>query len=163
MYQRILVAVDRSEISQQVLQTALMLANATGAALNLLHVLSYEDEHAPGLKEKGTVEYQRRWESFEQDGAALLQAYVEQTHDAGVMVDYELLPGKPGRLICDMAALWEADLIVIGRRRLSGLKEMILGSVSNYVAHSAPCAVLLVQGSKSALSSASTEQSSPDQ
>ncbi|NEO65320.1 MAG: universal stress protein, partial [Moorea sp. SIO4G2] len=37
-------------------------------------------------------------------------------------------------------------LIVLGRRGLGGLKEMVLGSVSNYVVHHAPCSVLVVQG-----------------
>ena len=41
---------------------------------------------------------------------------------------------------------WEADLIVIGRRGHQGLSEILLGSVSNYVVHHAPCSVLVVQG-----------------
>ncbi len=33
----------------------------------------------------------------------------------------------------------------MGSRGLKGLKEMFLGSVSNYVTHHAPCSVLIVR------------------
>ena len=36
-------------------------------------------------------------------------------------------------------------MIVVGSRGLKGLKEMFLGSVSNYVTHHAPCSVLIVR------------------
>ncbi len=145
MYHRILVAIDASEIGQQVLSSAIELAKATGGTLHLLRVLSYEDEHAPGLKEKGTPEYERRWHEFEKDNNALLSASLEQVRAAGVVAEVSLLPGKPGRLICEVAEQWLADTIVIGRRQLSGLKQLLLGSVSNYVVHSAPCSVLVIQ------------------
>ncbi|MEO0350033.1 MAG: universal stress protein, partial [Cyanobacteria bacterium P01_A01_bin.15] len=41
---------------------------------------------------------------------------------------------------------WNADLIMMGRRGRSGFSELLLGSVSNYVMHHAPCSVLTVQG-----------------
>jgi nucleotide-binding universal stress UspA family protein len=147
MYQRILVAIDASGIGQQVLDAAISLAKATGGTLHLLRVLSYEDEQAPGLKEKGTPEYDRRWTEFEKDGNTLLSASLEQVQAAGIVAEGSLLPGKPGRLICELAEQWTADTIIIGRRQLTGLKQLLLGSVSNYVVHSAPCSVLVIQGS----------------
>ncbi|MGQ9872468.1 universal stress protein [Leptodesmis sp.] len=38
-----------------------------------------------------------------------------------------------------------ADLILIGNRGHTGLKELFLGSASNYVLHHAPCSVLTVK------------------
>ncbi|NEO28803.1 MAG: universal stress protein, partial [Kamptonema sp. SIO4C4] len=35
--------------------------------------------------------------------------------------------------------------VIIGRRGRVGLSEILLGSVSNYVLHHAPCAVMVVQ------------------
>lgn len=49
-------------------------------------------------------------------------------------------------MICDVARSWKADLIVLGRRGYSGVKELFLGSVSNYVLHHTPCSILTVQG-----------------
>lgn len=41
---------------------------------------------------------------------------------------------------------WDADLIVVGSHGRKGLSEMLLGSVSNYVVHHAPCSVIIVHG-----------------
>jgi nucleotide-binding universal stress UspA family protein len=145
MFQKILVAIDKGEIGRQVLDAAIALAKCNNASLHLLRVLSYEDEHAPGLKEKGTSEYQLRWSIFEADNQELLEASLATVTDAGLPVETSLIPGKPGRVICDMAKMLSVDTIVLGRRELTGFKELILGSVSNYVVHSAPCSVLVVQ------------------
>jgi len=52
--------------------------------------------------------------------------------------------GSPGRVICEIAKAWQADLIILRRRGYSGLTEMLLGSVSNYVLHHAPCSIHVV-------------------
>ncbi|MEM7592653.1 MAG: universal stress protein, partial [Cyanobacteria bacterium P01_A01_bin.83] len=52
--------------------------------------------------------------------------------------------GQPAQQICESAKEWQADLIVIGSHGRKGLNELIVGSVSNYVSHHVPCAVLLV-------------------
>jgi nucleotide-binding universal stress UspA family protein len=51
-------------------------------------------------------------------------------------------PGKAPERIMEAAASAGSSLIVIGRRGLSGVRA--LGSVSERVAHRAPCSVLLV-------------------
>jgi len=61
--------------------------------------------------------------------------------------------GDPGRWIRDLAHSWEADLIVLGRRGLTGVAEMFLGSVSNYIVHHVGCSVLVVQFSGSGVES----------
>ena len=53
--------------------------------------------------------------------------------------------GDPGRWVRDLAQSWEADLVVLGRRGLTGVAEMFLGSVSNYIVHHVNCSVLVVQ------------------
>ena len=44
-----------------------------------------------------------------------------------------------------LSAEEKADLIVLGSRGLSGIKAFLLGSVSDRVAHHAPCSVLIVR------------------
>ena len=51
-------------------------------------------------------------------------------------------PGKPWDVILDAAEQTKAALVVIGSRRLSGLRAF--GSVSRRVVHDAPCSVLVV-------------------
>ena len=64
----------------------------------------------------------------------------------GIPTESKCEVGHPGSLIRDLAMNWSADLIVMGRRGLSGLQEVFLGSVSNYILHHAPCSVLIVHG-----------------
>lgn len=52
--------------------------------------------------------------------------------------------GIPGEAILNEARQGGYGLIVIGRRGLSPLKELFLGSVSQAVLHSAPCPILIV-------------------
>lgn len=156
MFQKILVAIDHSSISKQAFEQALALAKLTEANLMLLHVLSYEEEGSPripvltgfdsypGMIRTQALElYQQQWENYESQGLAMLRSRAQEAADLGVRVEFTQTPGSPGRAICDLARTWGADLILVGRRGRSGLSELFLGSVSNYVLHHAPCSVLI--------------------
>ncbi|MBE9181101.1 universal stress protein [Oculatella sp. LEGE 06141] len=157
MIQKILVAIDQSTANRRVVQEAIALSAAIQAELNFVHVLSFEDEgssDAPAYYRTGffpvpnvaTFErYQHRWEMHKQQGLELLQFQIQHSTEAGVRATFTQVAGDPGRAICRLALEWEADLIVMGRRGLSGLSEILIGSVSNYVLHHAPCSVLTVQ------------------
>ena len=47
MYHKILVAIDRSPISEKVFETGLTLAKALDSQLMLLHILSQESQDSP--------------------------------------------------------------------------------------------------------------------
>ncbi|MBW4487636.1 MAG: universal stress protein [Trichocoleus desertorum ATA4-8-CV12] len=156
MFRRILVAIDHSSISKQAFEQALALAKLTEANLMLLHVLSYEEEGSPripvltgldsypGMIRMQALElYQQQWQNYESQGLAMLRSRAQEAADAGVRVEFTQSPGSPGRAICDLAQTWGADLVLVGRRGRSGLSELFLGSVSNYVLHHAPCSVLI--------------------
>lgn len=156
MFHKILVAIDTSEFGKYVFDAALNLAKLTGASLMLLHVLSAEEEGSPstpiifsGLGYAGSDKiiesYREEWEAFEKRSLELLQFRKHEAILVGVNAEFSQRLGSPGRTICDFAHTWQADLIVIGRRGHSGLTELILGSVSNYVLHYALCTVLTVQ------------------
>lgn len=166
MFYKILVAMDNSAIGKSVFDEALGLAKATGATLMLLHVLSFEEkgspelvvfptvEHYPGLSGRSLDIYQEQWKTFEEHGLELLRARLDEANAAGVTTELTQNSGSPGKTICEVALNWGSDLIVMGRRGHSGLTELIMGSVSNYVLHHAPCSVLTVQHSVTAKSEA---------
>jgi nucleotide-binding universal stress UspA family protein len=156
MFNRILVAVDRSEMSIKVFEQALSLAKITSANLMLLHVLSQEEEgspealvfpnidYYPGWNEQSFQLYQEHWEKFKNEGLQMLQSWSAQANKSGVNTEFTQNTGNPGRRICELAIDWNADLIMMGRRGRSGLTEFFLGSVSIYVLHHAPCSVQIV-------------------
>lgn len=59
----------------------------------------------------------------------------------------EVRSGRPHRRIVEAAEESQATLVVLGSRGLSGVRA--LGSVSERVAHQAPCSVLIVRDSES--------------
>lgn len=162
MFHQILVALDRSAASQQVFDTALSIAKANQAKLILLHVLSAEESYSPimspyliehrkrcihvppKIMHQANEVFDREWSDFKQQGIELLRSYAEQAIAAGIQTEFSQITGHPSSTICDFARSCYADIIIIGRRGYSGLKEMLLGSVSNYVLHHVLCSVLLV-------------------
>ena len=157
MIDKILVAVDHSAKNQFVFDSAVSLAKATGATLMLLHILPedevgysalpvYTSPFVSGVQEEHNFElHQQELAQYKQRGLDFLQGLTEKATKAGVKAEYSQLTGNPGRMICELADNWSADLILVGSRGLKGLKEMFLGSVSNYVTHHAPCSVLIVR------------------
>jgi nucleotide-binding universal stress UspA family protein len=158
LFEKILVAIDMSEMAKPVFAQALSLAQKHRANLMLLHVLSSEEDGSPfpippnltdlypAVGNDLTLEsWRQQWEEFEQEGLEVLRSRAEEATSLGVNVEFKQIPGSPARTICKVAREWHADLIVIGHRGRSGLGEMILGSVSNYVLHHSSCSILMVQ------------------
>lgn len=150
MFQKVLVAIDDSESSQIVFEQALALAKTNQSKLMLLHVLVPTDEMYAGSPYIGTPSsvmdaYLERCHQREQEGIEKLRKLELAASAVGVSTESKYNIGDPGRLICALAKAWNADLILIGRRGLSGLSELFMGSVSNYVSHHAPCHVLTIQ------------------
>ncbi|MTJ08083.1 MULTISPECIES: universal stress protein [unclassified Anabaena] len=156
MFNKILVALDRSELSREVFKQGVTLAKLTSANLMLLHVLSQEEEgspdaliypnidYYPGWNEQTFKLYQEHWDKFKKESLQMLQSFSAQANTSGINTEFTQNTGSPGRKICELATVWNADLIIIGRRGRSGLAEFFLGSVSNYVLHHAPCSVQIV-------------------
>lgn len=158
MYPKILVAIDNSALSNRIFQQALDLAKAMQSAMLLVHSLSGEDESspiplghrldsiywAPGT-EINLETWKAEWRHYEAHSLEQLQQLAGEANAAGVETEFRQLLGRPGKVICTVAQQWDADLIVMGSHGRSGLTEMMLGSVSNYVMHQAPCTVLVLK------------------
>ncbi len=156
MIRKILVALDHSETSARILQGAIALAQTLNAEIKLLHVLtdsdpgapqrlSYTSEHYYPLMNAALVEtYEHDWNQFIETYQGWLNQQMEIAREADLLASCELAYGRPGSAVCHAASSWSADLVVVGNRGRTGLGEMVLGSVSNYVMHHAPCAVVVI-------------------
>jgi nucleotide-binding universal stress UspA family protein len=155
MFQKILVPLDRSPQAHEVLATALNIAQANHSQLMLFHALDW-DFHL-GLGSFDALEMETdlsgAFAKFQQSQVDeklseirhWLKGYVNQAATQSIPVESRCALGHPGPLIRDLAEEWKSDLIVLGRRGLGGVAEMLLGSVSSYVLHHVPCSVLVVQ------------------
>ena len=156
MVYKILLAMDRTDLSKTAFVKAVSLAKGLDAKLILLHVLSHAEEGSPQMTSVHTTgyctevntilweTYEKEWNEFVQDYQELLKWRTNEAKMAGVNAEFTQTAGSPGRTICDIARVGNVDLIVIGSHGRSGLREFFLGSVSNYVVHHAPCSVLVV-------------------
>jgi nucleotide-binding universal stress UspA family protein len=153
MFHKVVVALDYSDFSPSILDTAIALAKITDAQLKLVHVVSLEDGsgyqplvYAGGfyslVTEQQFDQYREAWTKFKKQNLDKLEADTEAAKAAGVSAESFQIDGSPGRSICEFAKSWGADLILMGRHGRTGISELFLGSVSNYVLHHSPCAVL---------------------
>ncbi|MDY6781700.1 MAG: universal stress protein [Cyanobacteriota bacterium] len=153
-YEKILAALDRSSHSDLVFEQALNLAQKEGAKLMLFHGIPLDQHQGLFLHEfELTTEPLARYASALQTELERQQTEIQQwlsdycqnAKKLGITVESKVGFGEPGKVICDLARRWDADLIVLGRRGLTGMMEMLMGSVSSYVVHRAPCTVSIVQ------------------
>ncbi|WP_017305497.1 universal stress protein [Spirulina subsalsa] len=161
-FKKILVALGRGSSDGMVFERALTLAKAEASHLMIFHCLTDPIPTTPNVLVAGSIGvYGGNYspEVFQQLQAARqeerekishwLKGFYELAGAEGVAAEFEYQEGEPGHKICQMAEQWQADLIVIGRRGRTGLSEILLGSVSQYVIHHAGCTVMAVQERRS--------------
>lgn len=152
-YKKILVALDGSPQTEAVFEKALELACNNEANLMLFHCLPYEnpevasysDLYGQNLANFSQIVQEQITEQMEKI-RKWLAAYGDRATHADVTTVWDWKVGDAGKWISSTARDWAADLVVVGRRGRRGITEILLGSVSNYVLHHAPCSVLIVQG-----------------
>jgi nucleotide-binding universal stress UspA family protein len=137
----ILVGVDGSDSSRKAAIRAAELAAASGARLHVLTAVVPARPTVPGdIADRGN---ERRLTPGEE--ADLIAADVAGSL-TGVTPHVESSPihGKPAHALVEEAKRLNADLIVVGNRRVQGIGR-VLGSVATDVAHRAPCDVYIVK------------------
>ena len=153
MYQKILVAIDRSTITDKVLETAIYLGKSFEAKINLLNVISLEAISSSTSYTSFNIgeeiamlnDIQNYSTKMIQESSETLLFLEKKAKDQGVDVIHTQVYGDPAKTICQEAKEWGADLIVMGRRGHSPVSELFLGSVSSSVIHRCHCTVHLVQ------------------
>lgn len=154
VYKKILTPLDFSPKSEVVFNKAVEIAQQNKASLMLLHCIPFE-YYMPYGSFIGEAwgdfptMLSERLEKEKDKTIKELSDYAQKAQTKGIQVEWDWKVGEAGGWIRKIAETWGADLIVLGRRGLSGLSEVLLGSVSNYVIHHVTCSVLLVPVGKS--------------
>ena len=137
MINKILVPVDGSESSQRALDLALDIAKKYEAELSILTIVEFI-----GLPAEVIPAYVQATNKYYRE---VLAKAVEKAEKSLKKVSGKLLGGYPPDIIVNEAKRSGCDLIVMGRRGQSHLTHTLLGSVSDRVADSAPCPLLIVK------------------
>ena len=151
---KLLVAIDLSESSAPVVDAARSLAQATGAALTLLHVAAPEpyfvghDVDPPVMRDALAARFHREHRQ--------LQAIGRSLREEGVACTPVLAQGATAETILREAEHTAADMIVIGFHGKGVMKRLVLGSVSEGVLREARVPVLVVPVSVTATARDST-------
>ncbi len=133
----ILVATDASEFSEGAVRAGTELAKTCGAKITVLRVIEFNpefDAHAPDLAEKLEIEARQKLDDVKGviekqcPGCEALLARSE----------------KPYERIVEEAEKLGPDIIVMGRRGRTGLKRVLMGSVTARVIGHSPVNVLVV-------------------
>lgn len=82
------------------------------------------------------------------EGRNLLQKTQAGFKNAGLHVVVRLAFGKEAEEILKAAKQIQADLIVVGRKGMTGLRRLFLGSVSQQVVQGAACSVMVIRNKR---------------
>jgi nucleotide-binding universal stress UspA family protein len=136
-WKKILLATDGSKHSFSAAERAIDFAKSYEAKLMVVSVIDVPDElyaEAPGLVDELIKKAK--------DYAASAR---EAAYTAGVEVDTEVREGESHEAIVSIARGNKEDLIVMGSHGRTGLKRLLMGSVTEKVIGHAPCPVLVVK------------------
>lgn len=152
MYKRILVAIDDSRMAEAALREALGLAKAHGADVRVVHVIESPYAYPESWYTEVHTDLEALQRIWRQAGLRVLERADALARQTGVAVETALLDldgHRMSRVIVDDAARWRADLVVVGTHGRHGIEHLMLGSVAEAVARTAPASVLLVRGGAS--------------
>jgi len=160
---KILVGVDGSKNSTKALDYALEMAEKFSASILILNVFQPPPEFGFGYQAKvfsqfSASEYpketttdQPNLSAFIKDLRKVHEAILSKAGERAIKlkptlkITTELKEGNTSSQIIETAANGGFDLIVVGHMGESEIKEFLLGSTSERVAHQARCPVLIVK------------------
>lgn len=138
---RILIPVDGSETSEKTIEAVIANQQRFPQKLHLLHVVD-DDKLAYRMIPDFQVEMVR--ENSRKAGQHILEQRAEPLRQAGFEVETRLEFGSPRHIIPQIANSDAFQLLVIGRHSGRGeIRDVLFGSVANYVLHNVACPVLL--------------------
>lgn len=139
---KILMGIDDSKFSDDVLKAIVTQFRPEHAEVRILHVLQ-PTAPAPPQMAPG---YAPELEDQKKPARALVERIAKELRSAGFKVDTAVEVGDIRETVIDSAADWGADLIVVGSHG-KGIQRFLLGSVAEFVARHAKCSVEIVRTS----------------
>lgn len=154
MFKKILVPLDGSRPAHDACKKALELAKIHNSDVEIIHIISFSEEYVPYTIDSGAEEtlsppdwISEYIDTIHEHNEKMLAETLKTAKKTAPNLNFttNLLHGQPGKQIVTRAEEGGFDLIVIGSRGLSGIKELVLGSVSHRVVNDSKVPVLVVK------------------
>jgi nucleotide-binding universal stress UspA family protein len=139
MYEKLLVAVDHSKVTERVLAAARDLAKLSGGEVWVLHLREREFAAKTGLVPSAETA---------DDAQAQVDAAVEELTQAGIKAHGTVrntLYGYAAREIVEDAKALDVGVIIMGTRGRGDMAGLVLGSTAHKVIHLGDRPVLVVR------------------
>ena len=137
---KILVPVDGSKTSDRTIEAILENREHFQSTLTVLHVLDVDKlayRMIPDFQVEMVEQHARS------TGGLLVEKQADRFREAGLSVETRLESGSPRETICRIANEEGYHLVILSRRGAGVIRDVLFGSVSNYVLHHVACPVLL--------------------
>lgn len=142
LFSKIMVAYDGSEMPNRALQMSVELAKADES---IQIIVLHSVESVAALTEFTNYSIVSRIEEAKKHGELIKEKAEKMLVSISNHWSIYIVEDRPEKAILNQSKVLHADLIVMGSRGLSGLKEFFLGSVSHYVTQHSSIPVLIVK------------------
>ncbi len=142
-FQKILIATDFSDCSEEACAYALSLARKFDASLVVLHVIN-EPVDLRGFYVPH-ISFDELEKEIAAGAATMLKTFCADNLADFANYSTSIVTGVPYEEITRIAKEQDVSLIVIGTHGRSGLDHLIFGSTAERVVRSAPCPVLTIR------------------
>jgi len=139
-FKKIICATDFSDISNQAIPYGAALANEFGAKLYVCHIIDLSSVAIYGEFQLDPVGLQSRIKKDAQDQLEEMLGNQAANWEPLITV------GQTADEICRLVEENDVDLVITATRGRSGIKRLILGSVTERLMRTLPCPLLVVQG-----------------
>ncbi len=139
----VMLAVDGSEGSARAATVAFEVAELTGSSLHIVHVIPLPSVHQIALM--SGAESTDLMQKYRENGMILLEGYKNAAQKYSLDVVLSLEEGLPSDRLATYSRTHNIDIIVIGSKGISAIKESTLGSATERVIRGASCPVLVVK------------------
>jgi len=133
MFGKILVCLDGSSLSEQIVPYATEVARRFGSRVVLLQVLQIPSSLAAASAQgaENVIEEELRRLSYE--AHQYLEGIAAQMKDKGVSAEVSVIEGTPGDAIVEYASQSEIELIVVATHGRKNIGRLVFGSVADHV------------------------------
>lgn len=141
-FNRIILPIDGSTVAKKAAKKAIHLSKETGVELVAVHVI--EIPYMPSVfEDTSEIPYMDVLELMKQQGKKFLEQIETMAKKQNISIKQKILEGHPAEEIIKLAK--SKDLIVLGQKGMTALDRIFLGSVTENVAHHAPCPIMIVK------------------